>query len=102
MKELWSSAIYSTACDEGSLNTLFSIGALICGSSAQCSRAAEPRSVARGLGGVVPAPGAAGAVGPGRRGGHRDIRAGDSVSGGLRPAVRMLLRPRETDEEEEE
>ena len=49
---------------------------------------------------MVPVPDATGAMGSGRCCGHSRVCAGDSVSGRVRPAVRMLLQ-REPEEEDE-
>lgn len=51
---------------------------------------------------MVPPPAASGAVGAGRCCGHRSVCAGNSVSGCLRPAIRMLLHPTARGPQEEE
>lgn len=50
---------------------------------------------------MVPVPAASGAVGSGRYSGHRFVCADSSVSGRLRSALRMLLRPSRREAEEE-
>lgn len=50
---------------------------------------------------MVPAPAASGAVGTGRYCGHRAVRADSPVSGHLRSALWMLLRPKSREPEEE-
>lgn len=50
---------------------------------------------------MVPASGATGAMGTGRCCGHRNVCAGNSVSGHIRSAVWMLLWPRKGEPAEE-
>lgn len=65
---------------------------------AQFAGAAGTHSFTWGLGGLVPASHAAGALGPGGLCGLGSVRLGDAGLGFLRSAVRMLLRPTEEEE----
>lgn len=51
---------------------------------------------------MVPVSFASGAVGPGWSCGHRSVRGGDALAGGLRVAVWMLQWPTKSGEEDED